>query len=91
MLEDFGLFLIMSSLESWKEKVENLLNILKKKEVLTAIGVVVFMGGSYAFFKHLHMHKSPSMQYITQIHENIQKCWEASHEGREPLNIEEHH
>lgn len=65
----------MLSSELWKERVEQILHHLKKKEVLTVLGVFVFMGGSYALFKHLHMQRSPSLQYITQIYENVQKAW----------------
>lgn len=64
----------MSSLEEWKDKLESLYDKLPKKEIMTAFGVVAFMGGSLWLFKHLHNRRSLATQLIVRICENVQKC-----------------
>jgi hypothetical protein len=63
---------------------------LNKKEVLTAISVVAFMGSAYFIFRRMHLQKSPLTHHIRTIQDNISKTLEERTLARS-LSIEEQH
>ena len=81
----------MSSWEDCKDKLQTLSNYLQKRGVITALGVVVFMGGSFWLFRHHYLKRSPVAQHLSRIYNNVQKCSEQGEGARDPLIIEEQH
>ena len=88
VLRCIALILIMSSWQSWQDKLEALSNYLRKKEVITALGVVAFMGGSFWLFRHHHLKRSPVAKHLSRIHRQVQQCSEEGEGAKDPLTIE---
>lgn len=78
----------MSSFEEWKEKMKAVTECLSKKEVVTTVGVIAFMGGSFWLLWNLYQRRSPVTKLMSQISINVQKCWEKAEDNLVLLIIE---
>ena len=75
-------------MDDWQQKIKNILEPLHNKELVTAAGIIAFLGTAYWVFRRIHLQKSPAIQHIHHIQDNIAKALEASKASLESLLVD---